>query len=91
MITTFRLSVPRARTPDDAGSSQSVDWVDCTAWSARGRRSVERLGARRRVEVGGALRRRFFRGGVGSVDPARGGGADRTGRGRGSPASSRPR
>jgi single-strand DNA-binding protein len=66
VITTFRLSVPRARTPMTSGSAQSVDWVDCTAWGARCRRSVSGWVVGDEVEVGGALRRRFFRGGVGS-------------------------
>jgi single-strand DNA-binding protein len=66
MITTFRLSVPRARTTMTAGSSQSVDWVDCTAWGGRCRRSVAGWVVGDEVEVGGALRRRFFRAGAGS-------------------------
>ena len=67
MITTFRLSVPRARTPDDVGVG-----------AERRTGSTARPGARAagaassgwvvgdEVEVDGALRRRFFRGGVGS-------------------------
>jgi len=63
LITTFRISVPRARTAMTAGSSQTVDWVDCTAWSARCRRTVAGWQVGDRVAVSGALRRRFYRGG----------------------------
>lgn len=63
MITTFRMSVARARTPMTAGSSQSSDWFDCVAWSARARRSVGGWVVDDQVEVTGALRRRFFRAG----------------------------
>jgi single-strand DNA-binding protein len=64
-ITTFRLSVPRARTAMTAGSRQTTDWVDCVAWSARSRRSVGAWAVGDRVEVTGSLRRRFFRAGEG--------------------------
>jgi single-strand DNA-binding protein len=67
VITTFRLSVPRARTPMTAGSTQSVDWVDCAAWSARSRRTVGGWVAGDEVEVTGALRRRHFRAGEAST------------------------
>jgi len=66
VITTFRMSVPRARTTMTSGSAQSVDWVDCAAWGARCRRSVAGWSVGDEVEVGGALRRRFFRAGDGS-------------------------
>jgi single-strand DNA-binding protein len=65
-ISTFRMSVARARTAMTAmtaGSSQSVDWVDCTAWTARTRRSVGAWTVGDQVEVSGALRRRFYRAG----------------------------
>jgi single-strand DNA-binding protein len=65
VITTFRVTVPRARTPMTSGSSQTSDWVDCVAWSGRSRRNVAAWSVDDRVEVGGALRRRFFRGGEG--------------------------
>lgn len=67
VITTFRLSVPRAKTAMTAGSSQTVDWVDCTAWSARSRRTVGGWQAGDEVEVTGALRRRHFRAGDAST------------------------
>jgi single-strand DNA-binding protein len=66
VITTFRVTVPRARTPMTSGSSQVSDWVDCVAWSGRIRRNVAAWIVDDRVEVGGALRRRFFRAGEGS-------------------------
>jgi single-strand DNA-binding protein len=65
-ITTFRISVPRARTAMTAGSTQTVDWVDCTAWNARCRRTVGGWSVGDRVEVRGSLRRRFYRAGDGS-------------------------
>lgn len=64
-ITTFRISVARARTPMTGGSRQTSDWVDCTAWTARTRRSVDAWVVGDHVEVTGALRRRFFRIGTG--------------------------
>jgi len=60
VITTFRVSVPRARTVMTSGSRQSVDWVDCAAWGARVRRAVAAWEVGDRVEIGGALRRRFY-------------------------------
>jgi single-strand DNA-binding protein len=65
-IVTFRLSVPRARTAMTAGSSQSADWVDCTVWNARVRRTVRAWAVGDEVELSGALRRRFFRAGDGA-------------------------
>lgn len=66
VISTFRLSVPRARTAMTAGSSQTSDWVDCTAWNARVRRSVAHWQVGDRVQLTGALRRRFYRAGEGA-------------------------
>jgi single-strand DNA-binding protein len=65
VISTFRISVARARTPMTGGSRQTTDWVDCTAWTARARRSVGTWAVGDLVEVTGALRRRFFRLGTG--------------------------
>jgi single-strand DNA-binding protein len=67
VISAFRISVPRARTSMTAGSAQGVDWVDCTAWNARCRRSVSRWAVGDLVEVTGALRRRYVRAGPGST------------------------
>lgn len=67
VISAFRISVPRARTSMTAGSTQSVDWVDCTAWNARCRRTVGGWAVGDQVEVTGALRRRYLRAGAGST------------------------
>ena len=63
VISSFRLSVARARTPMTSGSAQTTDWVDCTAWTARNRKAVAGWTVGDRVVVSGALRRRFFRAG----------------------------
>ena len=59
----FRLVVRR---PEGAGSRQSVDTVDCSAWTPRVQRSVAGWRAGDHVEVRGAVRRRFFRIGAGA-------------------------
>jgi single-strand DNA-binding protein len=66
VITTFRVTVPRARTAMTSGSTQLSDWMDCVAWTGRVRRNVAMWAVDDQVEVGGALRRRFFRAGQGS-------------------------
>lgn len=60
-VWTFRVVVPRRRTA--SGSRQTVDAIECAAWSARARRSVSGWAADDVVEVAGALHRRFFRAG----------------------------
>lgn len=55
----FRVVVPR----DVPRGRQTVDVVDCTAWDGRSRRTVSRWRDGDRVEVAGALRRRFYRDG----------------------------
>ena len=62
-IVMVRLSVPRDPTPMTRGSRQTSDWVDCTAWGAKTRRTVSGWRVGDVVEVEGALRRRFYRGG----------------------------
>jgi single-strand DNA-binding protein len=59
----LRISVRRDRTTMTKGSKQTVDWVECTAWSASMRRAVARWEVGDVVELEGALRRRFPRGG----------------------------
>jgi single-strand DNA-binding protein len=61
----FRLVVPR--TGERGGSRQTVDVLDCAAWSRRVQRSVSRWSAGDVVGVEGAVRRRFFRGGGGTA------------------------
>ena len=58
-IWTFRLVVARER----PRGRQTVDALECVAWSARTRRSVAGWGDGDVVEVSGALRRRFYRAG----------------------------
>ena len=62
---TFRLVV--ARTGDRGESRQTVDVLDCAVWGGRVLRSIARWKAGDVVEVGGAVRRRFFRGAGGTA------------------------
>lgn len=57
----FRLVLARERTPMTASSKQVSDWVECSAWGARVRRQAGSWRDGDRVEVRGALRRRYFR------------------------------
>ena len=66
-IVTLRVSVPREPTAMTVGSKQQTDWVDCSVWGARLRRTVGRWQAGDDVELEGALRRRFYRGGDGTA------------------------
>jgi single-strand DNA-binding protein len=61
VISTFRISVPRGRTPMNRPAAKGSDWVDCVAAGARCRRSVAGWAVGDEVEVTGVLRRRFFR------------------------------
>jgi len=65
-VVAFRLVVGRERSPGTAKSKQVSDWVDCAAWGGRVRRGVSSWQVGDRVEIEGALRRRFFRGAVGT-------------------------
>lgn len=58
-----RITVPREATTMTRGSRQTVDWFECTAWSAAQRRVVARWRPGDLVELEGAVRRRFPRGG----------------------------
>ncbi len=60
-MVTFRVVVGRERTPMTVNSRQSSDWVDCTAWGGRVRRSAASWQVGDQVELEGALRRRFYR------------------------------
>jgi single-strand DNA-binding protein len=66
-IMTLRVSVTRSPSPMTKGSKQGSDWVDCVAWGARQRRRVATWRVGDVVEVRGALRRRFYRGGGGTA------------------------
>lgn len=66
-VVTFRLVLPRSRTPMTAKSRQSSDWVDCAAWGARARRSAAGWHVGDHVEIEGSLRRRFYRDGSASA------------------------
>lgn len=62
-VVTFRVIVPR--TARRGGRDpKGVDALECSAWSARARRTAVRLAPEDLVEVHGALRRRFFRSGA---------------------------
>ena len=63
LVVGVRVTVRRERTVMTRGSKQTVDWMECTAWAAGPRRTVERWQVGDVVEVEGALRRRFSRGG----------------------------
>lgn len=60
-VWTFRVVVPRQR--GSGRSRQTVDAIECAAWSSRARRSVSSWSADDLVEVSGELHRRFFRSG----------------------------
>ena len=65
-VWTFRVVVPRRRSAGKSGagkSRQTVDAIECAAWSSRARRSVSGWAADDVVEVTGELHRRFFRSG----------------------------
>jgi len=61
----FRLVVPR--TGDLRGSRQRVDVLDCAVWGGRVRSAARSWRAGDVVELSGAVRRRFFRGGAGAA------------------------
>ncbi len=67
VIVSVRISVPRDPSPMTAGSRQTTDWVECTAWGGRPRRTVAGWSVGDVVEVEGSLRRRFSRGGSGTA------------------------
>jgi len=64
-LSTCRVVVPRqsVRTRPDGRKGPSVDVLDCTAWTARPRRSIAGWHPGDTVEVSGSLRRRFFQAG----------------------------
>jgi len=64
-----RISVARdkVRVLPSGRRSPSVDLVDLVAWSGRSRRSMAAWRTGDEVEVEGALRRRFYRAGEGTL------------------------
>ena len=65
-LVTVRLIVDRDAATRKR-SAQRVDTLDCVAWTARVQRTLRTWSEGDRVEVSGALRRRFFRGTAGPV------------------------
>ena len=63
-VVSFRLVVPRSPSVRRR-TRQSVDTVECSAWSAKARRAAVRLAAGDGVAVRGELRRTFRRSGSG--------------------------
>lgn len=63
-VVSFRVVVPRSAAARRR-TRQSVDTVECSAWSARLRRVATRLAAGDQVAVSGELRRTFRRTGAG--------------------------
>jgi single-strand DNA-binding protein len=66
VLVSFRVVLTRERTPMTASSKQTSDWIECTAWGARVRKQAGSWRDGDRVEVRGALRRRYFRAGAGA-------------------------
>jgi single-strand DNA-binding protein len=72
LMTSFRVIVPReARTgggsrPGTRGTKGGVDTIECVAWRAGLRRTVNSWQEGDMVAVTGALRRRFWRGEAGA-------------------------
>ena len=63
-VVSFRVIVPRSPAARRR-TRQSVDTVECSAWSAKIRRVAIRLAEGDQVAVGGELRRTFRRNGAG--------------------------
>ena len=57
----LRVVVPRPSRPEGGGGAATVDTIDVACWTGRVRQVAGRVGVGERVEVVGALRRRFFR------------------------------
>lgn len=65
-VQTVRVTVGRPPRRGEAGRAV-VDAIDVACWTAATRRVAGRLGVGDRVQVEGALRRRFFRTGAGAA------------------------
>jgi single-strand DNA-binding protein len=68
-VWTFRVVVGRPREPASSSGARRprVDTLECAVWSGRVKRSVPTWRDGDVVEVGGALRRRFFKSGGATV------------------------
>jgi single-strand DNA-binding protein len=66
-VWTFRVVVGRPRDTSAGPRRASVDTIECAVWSGRVKRSVPTWRDGDVVEVGGALRRRFFKSGGATV------------------------
>jgi single-strand DNA-binding protein len=67
-LITFRLVVdrgPSRRPPREGGRVTTIDTFDCVAWTGALQRAALSWAPGDTVEVAGAVRRRFFRGGSG--------------------------
>lgn len=62
-LVSFRVVLTRERTPMTAASKAVSDWIECSAWGARVRKQASGWRDGDQVEVRGALRRRYYRGG----------------------------
>jgi single-strand DNA-binding protein len=65
-LRSFRMVVGRGES-EAVGSRQRHDTLDCVVWGGRVKRSVAGWRTGDVVEVSGAIRRRFYRGGGGPV------------------------
>ena len=65
-LRSFRMVVGR-KDAEAVGSRQRHDTLDCVVWGGRVKRSVAGWRTGDVVEVTGAIRRRFYRGGAGPV------------------------
>jgi len=59
----LRVVVPRPSRPEGGEGAATVDTIDVACWTGRVRQVAGRVAVGERVEVVGALRRRFFRSG----------------------------
>lgn len=66
-VWTFRVVVGRPPEPDSGPRRARVDTLECAVWSGRVKRSVPTWHDGDVIEVGGALRRRFFKSGGATV------------------------
>jgi len=63
VVATFRIVIDRPIGPPGAPSTARVDTIDCAAFRGDVRRRLGQLSPGDVIEIGGCLRRRFFRAG----------------------------